>query len=84
DVGSDGDAVRGAGIVLDPRALQPELTAAIRALSEVPELCRLLGGLARRRAVERYSLGRNLDGLIGLYEELAGGRHAAAPTAPSA
>lgn len=80
DVGSDGDAVRGAGIVLDPRSLQPELTAAIRALAEVPELCRVLGGLARKRVVERFSLARNLDGLIDLYEELSG-RRAAAPRA---
>ncbi|MGH7903514.1 MAG: glycosyltransferase family 4 protein [Candidatus Dormibacteraceae bacterium] len=74
DVGSDGDAVRGAGIVLDPTALQPELTAAIRLLAEMPELCAVMGAMARARAVERYSLARNLDGLIGLYEDLAGSR----------
>ncbi len=71
DVGSDGEALRGAGIVLDPRNLAAELRAAIRQLIELPDVCRLLGELARKRAVERYSLASNLDRLIELYRELA-------------
>jgi glycosyltransferase involved in cell wall biosynthesis len=71
DVGSDGEALRGAGIVLDPRHLETELRAAIRHLIEVPEACRMLGGLARGRALDRYSLATNLDRLIGLYRKLA-------------
>ena len=70
DVGSDGEALRGAGIVLDPRHLEDELNLAIRTLIEVPALCELLGRAARERAVERYSLERNLDGLVALYEGL--------------
>jgi glycosyltransferase involved in cell wall biosynthesis len=70
DVGSDGEALRGAGIVVDPDHLETEVAAAIRFLVEVPEACRLLGDLARQRAVERFSLAANLDGLIGLYSEL--------------
>jgi glycosyltransferase involved in cell wall biosynthesis len=70
DVGSDGDALRGAGIVLNPDALQVELASAIRQLVEVPELSVVLGRLARERALQRYSLQRNLDGLIAMYEEL--------------
>ena len=71
DVGSDGEALRGAGIVLDPRNLAAELRAAIRQLIELPDVCRVLGELARKRAVERYSLASNLDRLIELYRELA-------------
>jgi glycosyltransferase involved in cell wall biosynthesis len=67
DVGNDGEALRGAGVVLDPAYLEAELRAAIRLLVDAPELCRTLGHLARRRAVERYSLARNLDALLALY-----------------
>jgi glycosyltransferase involved in cell wall biosynthesis len=72
DVGADGDALRGAGIVLDPGELRAELRAAFRLLIENPWLVRTLGEAARQRAVERYSLERNVDGLVELYEELAG------------
>jgi glycosyltransferase involved in cell wall biosynthesis len=72
DVGSDGEALRGAGIVIDPAHLQSELRAAIRLLVEVPQVCTLLGRLARERAVTRFSLAHNLDALIALYERLAG------------
>ena len=71
DVGADGDALRGAGIVLDPGELRAELRAAFRLLIENPWLVAHLGEAARRRAVERYSLERNVDGLVQLYEELA-------------
>ena len=70
DVGIDGDALRGAGFVIDPDHLDAELRAAIRLLVDVPSVCRDLGRLARERAVERYSLSRNLDGLLGVYRAL--------------
>jgi glycosyltransferase involved in cell wall biosynthesis len=70
DVGSDGDALRGTGIVLDPASLEAELRVAMKLLQEVPDICGLLGELCRRRATERYSLRTNLDGLIKLYTEL--------------
>lgn len=72
DVGSDGEALRGAGIVLDPRSVGPQLRLAIGMLAEMPELCRVLGGRARERAVERYSLDANIDALMALYEEVRG------------
>jgi glycosyltransferase involved in cell wall biosynthesis len=72
DVGADGDALRGAGIVLDPTELRAELRAAFRLLIENPWLTTELGEAARRRAVERYSLERNVDGLVHVYEELVG------------
>jgi len=70
DVGSDGEALRGAGIVLDPVHLEAELRAAIRLLVEAPALSRLLGELARARAVERLSLPTNLDRLLELCSAL--------------
>jgi glycosyltransferase involved in cell wall biosynthesis len=70
DVGSDGEALRGAGIVLDPRNLAAELGMAFRELIELPFLSIELGRLARQRVVERYSLERNLDLLSALYDEV--------------
>jgi glycosyltransferase involved in cell wall biosynthesis len=72
DVGNDGEALRGAGIVLDPSHLESELRAAIRLLVETPEVCRILGRMARQRAVTRFSLAANLDALLTLYRRLAG------------
>lgn len=74
DVGSDGDAVRGAGIVLEPDSLEEELIAALRLLSEVPDLCRVLGAKARERAVTSFSLARNLDRLVETYDQLVAAR----------
>jgi glycosyltransferase involved in cell wall biosynthesis len=71
DVGSDGEALRGAGVVIDPTHLEVELRAAIRLLVETPELCGQLGTLARRRAVSRFSLADNLDSLLELYAVMA-------------
>lgn len=70
DVGCDGDAVRGAGIVLDPMHLRGELRLAVRLLCTMPELARQLGRLARRRAVERYSLADNIDRLLEIYRDV--------------
>jgi glycosyltransferase involved in cell wall biosynthesis len=70
DVGVDGDALRGAGIVLDPRGLDDQLRLALRELMEMPWLAAPLGRLARERVVERYSLERNVDALVDIYREL--------------
>ncbi len=70
DVGSDGEALRGAGIVVDPAHLESELRVAVRLLADTPELCPLLGGMARERVVTRFSLARNLDSLLALYRGL--------------
>jgi glycosyltransferase involved in cell wall biosynthesis len=70
DVGVDGDALRGAGIVLDPRGLDDQLRLAIRELIEMPWLAAPLGRAARERVVERYSLERNVDALVDIYREL--------------
>ena len=70
DVGGDGDALRGAGIVIDPDSLEEQLELAIRSLIEMPWLAGPLGECARERVVERFSLDRNIDTLIELYEEV--------------
>ena len=68
DVGDDGLAVRGAGIVIDPARAESELRKAIRSLVDSPSLCHELGLLARQRAVERFSIGDNIAGLVQVYD----------------
>lgn len=70
NVGADGEALRGAGIVLDLDALEKQLPLALRQLIEFPDFRKDLGQKARARALEQYSLGGNLDKLIHLYQEL--------------
>ncbi|MBJ7612329.1 MAG: glycosyltransferase family 4 protein [Candidatus Dormibacteraeota bacterium] len=70
DVGTDGEALRGAGIVIDPGHLDAELRLAVRLLTETPELSSVLGRLARERVVERFSLSANIDRLLELYRRL--------------
>lgn len=71
DVGGDGDALRGAGIVIDPSHLEAQLELAMRMFIELPELARPLGERARARVLERYSLAANIDSLVALYGEVA-------------
>jgi glycosyltransferase involved in cell wall biosynthesis len=71
DVGGDGEALRGAGLVIDPAQLGAELRAAFRLLIENPWLAPQFGAAARGRVLQRFSLERNLDGLVALYEEVA-------------
>lgn len=70
DVGSDGEAVRGAGIVLDLEKLEGQLPLALRQLIEFPEFRKELRHRARQRVVEQYSLQGNLDKLVQLYGAL--------------
>lgn len=70
DVGSDGEALSGAGIVLERRHLKEQLPLALRLLVEYPELRRELGRRARLRVLERYSLNRHIDRLLEVYEGL--------------
>src|SRR5207253_11245625 len=64
DVGSDGEALRGAGIVLDTKDLDGRLRLALRTLIEFPDFRSELGRRARACAVECYSLSENLDRLL--------------------
>jgi glycosyltransferase involved in cell wall biosynthesis len=78
DVGSDGEALRGAGIVVDTKDLDGQLRLALRTLIEFPDFRTELGHRARSRAVERYSLSDNLDRLLSVYRELRPAAGAAA------
>lgn len=71
DVGADGEAVRGAGIVLDLENLRGQLPLALRQLIEFPKYRQELGQLARQRVGERYSLENNLDKVLAVYKTLA-------------
>ncbi|MBI4672691.1 MAG: glycosyltransferase family 4 protein [Chloroflexi bacterium] len=70
DVGADGEALRGAGIVIDVEHLEAQLPLALRQLIEFPDFRQELGRRARQRAMEQYSLQVNLDKLLVLYENL--------------
>jgi glycosyltransferase involved in cell wall biosynthesis len=70
DVGGDGEALRGAGITIDPTELQSQLALALKIVVENEGLRRSLGRSARRRVVSRYSLERNIDQVMGLYQRL--------------
>lgn len=70
DVGSDREALAGAGILIDPRELEGQLSLALRLLIDYPDFRRSLGEKARQRAVERYSLDANLERVVELYGEL--------------
>ena len=70
DVGGDGEALRGAGIVIDPTKLQSQLTLALKIVLENHALRHSLGRSARRRVVSRYSLERNIDQVVRLYDRL--------------
>jgi len=78
DVGSDGDALRGAGMVVDPKDLDGQLRLALRTLIEFPEFRAELGRRGRARAVQRFSLSDNLDRLLAIYRELRPAAGAAA------
>jgi glycosyltransferase involved in cell wall biosynthesis len=78
DVGSDGEALRGAGILVDTKDLDGQLRLALRTLIEFPDFRAELGRRARARAVERYSLSDNLDRLLAVYRELRPAAGAAA------
>ena len=70
DVGCDAEALKGAGIIIDPHHLETQLNLALRVLIDNPELRLSLGQKARRRVVSRYSLQHNIDQVMELYQQL--------------
>jgi glycosyltransferase involved in cell wall biosynthesis len=78
DVGADGEALRGAGVLVDPKDLEGQLRLALRTLLDFPDFRAELGRRARARAVERYSLADNLDRLLTVYRDLRPAAGAAA------
>lgn len=78
DVGADGEALRGAGVLVDPKDLDGQLRLGLRMLLEFPDFRDELGRRARARAVDRYSLADNLDRLLTVYRDLRPAAGAAA------
>jgi len=70
DVGCDGEALRGAGIAIDPEDIGGQLKLALETLLTYPDFRRILGSQARRRVEECYSLDRNIQRVIALYHSL--------------
>jgi glycosyltransferase involved in cell wall biosynthesis len=70
DVGADGEALHGAGILIDPKDLRSQLRLALDLVAENAGLRHSLGRQARRRVVSRYSLQKNIDQVMRLYEGL--------------
>jgi glycosyltransferase involved in cell wall biosynthesis len=73
DVGSDGEALRGAGMVLDPESVTAQLHLSLETLLAHPDFRRSLGAKARQRVEERYSLDKNIARVIHLYQTVAQG-----------
>ncbi len=71
DVGADAEVLRGAGLVMDYNQRRAQLPALLRTLIEYPDFRREIASHARTRAVEQYSLEKNIDRVVDLYRELS-------------
>ena len=71
DAGADGEVLEGgAGIVISTQGVTTQLRTLLPVLRDQPVLSAELGRRARQRALERYTLTRNIDQLETLYAEL--------------
>lgn len=71
DAGADGEVLEGgAGIVISTQGVTTQLRTLLPVLRDQPVLTAELGRRARQRALERYTLERNIDQLERLYAEL--------------
>ena len=71
DAGADGEVLdAGAGIVISTQGVTTQLRTLLPVLQHQPVLTAELGRRARARALERYTLTRNIDSLERLYAEL--------------
>ncbi len=73
DVGSDGEALRGAGIVIDPETLPAQLRLALETLLCYPDFRRSLGAQARARIEDRYALDKNIQRVLDVYQTVIQG-----------
>ncbi len=72
DAGADGEVLEGgAGIVISTQGVTTQLRTLLPVLRDQPVLSAELGRRARQRALERYTLTRNIDQLERLYGELS-------------
>jgi glycosyltransferase involved in cell wall biosynthesis len=71
DAGADGEVLAGgAGIVISTQGVTTQLRTLLPVLRDQPVLSAELGRRARQRALERYTLERNIDQLERLYAQL--------------
>jgi glycosyltransferase involved in cell wall biosynthesis len=71
DAGADGEVLEGgAGIVISTQGVTTQLRTLLPVLRDQPVLSAELGRRARQRALERYTLERNIDQLEQLYAQL--------------
>jgi glycosyltransferase involved in cell wall biosynthesis len=79
DAGADGEVLEGgAGIVISTQGVTTQLRTLLPVLRDHPVLTVELGRRARERALERYTLTRNIDQLEQLYADLVPQRSATA------
>ena len=79
DAGADGEVLEGgAGIVISTQGVTTQLRTLLPVLHDQPVLTAELGRRARERALERYTLSRNIDQLEQLYADLVPQTRAAA------
>lgn len=71
DTGADGEVLAdGAGVILHPQRVTPQLETLLPLFCEQPELTGLLGYKARQRVLERYTLSKNITQLEALYDRV--------------
>ena len=71
DAGADGEVLEGgAGIVISTQGVTTQLRTLLPVLRDQPVLIEELGRRGRQRALERYTLTRNIDQLERLYGDL--------------
>lgn len=71
DAGADGEVLEeGAGIVMDTQRVTTQLCTILPILRDHPEMTRLLGQKARQRALDRYTLTKNVSQVESIYRDL--------------
>ncbi len=71
DAGADGEVLEGgAGIVLSTHRVSTQLQTLLPMLQDHPDVTTLLGRKARQRALDRYTLSRNITRLEELYQQV--------------
>lgn len=73
DAGADGEVLNeGAGLVMDTGDVTAQLKTLLPICRDQPELTKLLGQKARKRVLDRYTLGHNITHLECLYQDVVG------------
>ncbi|HLO84481.1 MAG TPA: glycosyltransferase family 4 protein [Nostocaceae cyanobacterium] len=71
DVGADGEVLsKGAGVVLNTKTVRSQLKTLLPLFQDHPEMTNMLGQKARKRVLERYTLGDNITRLEELYQQI--------------